>query len=50
MKEPVEAQLPGGNSFLVILRMDKPGEWVPSTLLGDVSPNLCYGPVIEWGK
>ena len=47
MKDPVEVQLPAPNRFLIILCMEQSGDQIPSTLLGDLFPDLRYGPAID---
>ena len=47
MKNPVEVQLPGSNCFLIIPCMEKSGNQIPTTLLGDFFLDLIYGPAIE---
>ena len=40
MEDPVEIRFPGGNHFLVILRVEKSGECIPFVLLDDPPPDL----------
>jgi hypothetical protein len=40
MKDPAEIRFPGGDHFLVILRVEKSGEYVPFALFGDPPPDL----------
>ena len=46
MKDPVEVQLPGGDSFFIILRVEKLRDRVSFTPLDDVSLDLGHSPVI----
>ena len=47
MKDPAEVQPPGGDCFLIVLRMEKPRDRVPFTILFDVPLDLGHGPMIE---
>jgi len=46
MKDPVEIQLPGGDGLLVILRVYKSRQWIPSTFLDDLLLDSGYGSAI----
>ena len=47
MKDPVEVQLPGGDGFLVVLRVCKSRQYIPSTLLDDFFLDSCHGSTIK---
>jgi len=47
MEDPVEVQLPGSDCFLVILRMHKPRDCVPSTPLDDLPLDSCHSSAIK---
>ena len=47
MKDPVEIQFPGGDGLLIVRRVDKSGDRVPSALFDDLPLDLCYSPAIK---
>ena len=40
MKDPAEIRFPGSDHFLVILRVEKSGEYIPFVLFDDPPPDL----------
>jgi hypothetical protein len=46
MKDPIELQLPTGDFFLVVLRMEKSRDRVPSAPFDDLPLDLPYGSVV----
>ena len=50
MKDPVEVQLPSGYRFLIVPRMNKSRDRVPSDPFDGFFLDLRYGPAIERDK
>ena len=46
MEDPVEVRLPSSDRFLIILRMHKPRDRVPSALFDDLPLYLRHGSAI----
>jgi hypothetical protein len=46
VKNPVELQLPTGNHFFVILRLEESRDGVPPTPFDDFLLDLCHSPAI----
>ena len=47
MEDPVEVQLPSGNRFLVVLRMQKSRDCVPSAPFDDLPLDPRHGSAIK---
>ena len=47
MKHLIEIQFPGGDRFLVILRVEEPGGCTSPALFDDLPLDFCSGPAIE---
>ena len=47
MEDPVEVQLPGGDHFFIVLRVEVSRDDVSFTPLDDVLLNLGHGPLVE---